>query len=58
MRRLASTECHRFLGCVRDQTRTSGVGVREKRHEGSKDEAAKQVDKQQVLLSGESDKDQ
>jgi hypothetical protein len=41
-----------------DQTRASGVGIREKHHEGLKDEVAKQVDKQQVLLFGESDKDQ
>ena len=58
MRRWASTECHQFPKHVMDQTRTSGVGIREKRHEGSKDEVAKRVDKQQVLLFGESNKDQ
>jgi hypothetical protein len=58
MRRWASTECHRLLGCARDQTRTSEVGIREKRREGSKDEVAKRVDKQQVPLFRESDRDQ
>ena len=58
MRHWASTDCHQLLGCARDQIRTSGVGIRLKRREGSKDEVAKQVDKQQVPLFREFDRDQ